>query len=68
MSKKGTMNLYVRLTPNEFADLIQLAQRERRDYRDQAAILIREQLEKLGFPQSPTTPAVMHANEETTAP
>ena len=43
-----TRPLYVRLRIHEIAALRSLAEAERRDPRDQAALLINAQLEKLG--------------------
>lgn len=49
--------IYARLDKNEKNILLNLAQRERRDPRDQAAFLIRQQLEQLGLLQPTTRPA-----------
>jgi len=48
------LNVYIQQA--ERAALLQLAQNERRDPRDQAALLIRQRLEQLGLMQ-PTSPA-----------
>lgn len=55
--------LYVRLAPLERAALTTCAERERRDPRDQAALLIAAQLEMLGLlttttPEAQPCPAV----------
>ncbi len=51
------MRLITRLNPIEYDAVLQLAQRERRDPRDQAALIIRRELERLGLIE----PEVKHA-------
>lgn len=48
--------VYVPLNEIERKALIQLGIAEKRDPRQQAALLIRQQLERLGLLQPPTTP------------
>lgn len=48
-TSRHTRPLFVRLAPSERAALTDHAERERRDPRDQAALLIRAQLERLGL-------------------
>ena len=45
------LKIYVPLEPIERRSLNALAERERRDVRDQAAIIIRRELERLGYIQ-----------------
>ncbi len=48
-TSRRTRPLFVRLAPYERAALTDYAERERRDPRDQAALLIAAQLERLGL-------------------
>jgi len=50
MNAKITVTLH----ENEKLALIELAQREERDPRAQAALIIRSELQRLGYLQSPT--------------
>lgn len=57
------LNVYIQ--QDERAALLQLAQNERRDPRDQAALLIRQRLEQLGLlPPTPPAPAPPPAKDE----
>lgn len=60
---------YVPLNDQERLALVQLAERERRDPRAQAAVLIRQALEKLGLLSSPvpTVPPQIEVNQNATA-
>lgn len=49
--------IYIKLEPTEMRGLGDLAKIERRDMRDQAAILVRERLIELGLLPKPNSPA-----------
>jgi hypothetical protein len=51
------MRFFIYIEPIEHTALMQLAQTERRDPRQQAALLIRQRLEQLGLLPAPTPPA-----------
>jgi hypothetical protein len=55
------LNVYIQQA--ERAALLQLAQNERRDPRDQAALLIRQRLEQLGLLPAPNPPAKENRDE-----
>lgn len=48
-------NINIKLKDGERAALYKLAERERRDIRDQAAYIVRRELERLGFMEPEVT-------------
>lgn len=57
------LKIYVPLEPIERDGLNVLAEHEKRDVRDQAALIIRRELERLGYVQPPQMEAIRNGHD-----